>query len=166
MLFRSQSVEEELRNSDLDNQVTGGTTAEILNQLLPTVDRSVHPRDLSEGERLCLVLAIVLANQPPLLVLDEPTRGLDYQAKQRLIAAIRKVISPASALILASHDVELVAEIATRVVVLADGEIVADGAASEILTSSPAFAPQVSKVLAPGTWLTVNEVLASLGRTQ
>lgn len=165
-LLYAQSVEEELRNSDLDNQVADGTTVEILNQLLPTIDRSVHPRDLSEGERLCLVLAIVLANQPPLLVLDEPTRGLDYQAKQRLIAAIRKVITPASALILASHDVELVAEIATRVVVLADGEIVADGAASEILTSSPAFAPQVSKVLAPGTWLTVNEVLESLGRTQ
>jgi len=67
--------------------------------------------------------------------------------------------------IVASHDVELIAEIATRVVVLADGEIVADGPAGEILTSSPAFAPQVAKALAPAQWLTVNEVLKSMGKS-
>ena len=155
---------EELRNSDSDNLVASGTTGELLAQLLPGIDSSVHPRDLSEGERLSLVLAIVLANKPPLLVLDEPTRGLDYQAKNRLVSAVRSTISSESAVILASHDVELVAELATRVVVLAEGEVVADGPAAEILTSSPAFAPQVAKVLAPAKWLTVNEVLASLER--
>lgn len=163
-LLYAQSVEEELRHSDKDNLVTSGTTAALLRRLLPEVDPMVHPRDLSEGERLCLVLAIVLANNPPLLVLDEPTRGLDYQAKTRLVDAIRECTNPHSAVILASHDVELVAEVATRVVVLADGEVVADGAAGEILTSSPAFAPQVAKVLAPAKWLTVSEVLRSLGK--
>jgi energy-coupling factor transport system ATP-binding protein len=109
-----------------------------------------------------LVLAIVLAKTPALLILDEPTRGLDYRAKERLIKAISEVVSENTAVIIASHDVELVAEIATRVVVLADGEIVADGEVSEILTSSPAFAPQVAKVLAPARWLTVSEVLQTL----
>jgi energy-coupling factor transporter ATP-binding protein EcfA2 len=164
-LLYAQSVEEELRHSDHDNGVTLGTTSRLLARLLPDIDVHVHPRDLSEGERLCLVLAIVLANNPPLLILDEPTRGLDYRAKDRLITAIRECRDLKSAVIVASHDVELIAEIATRVVVLADGEIVADGPAGEILTSSPAFAPQVAKVLAPAQWLTVNEVLKSMGKS-
>ncbi len=164
-LLYAQSVEEELRHSDHDNGVTSGTTSHLLGRLLPDIDVHVHPRDLSEGERLCLVLAIVLANNPPLLILDEPTRGLDYRAKDRLITAIRECRDLKSAVIVASHDVELIAEIATRVVVLADGEIVADGPAGEILTSSPAFAPQVAKVLAPAQWLTVNEVLKSMGKS-
>lgn len=164
-LLYAQSVEEELRHSDHDNGVTSGTTSRLLARLLPDIDVHVHPRDLSEGERLCLVLAIVLANNPPLLILDEPTRGLDYRAKDRLITAIRECRDLKSAVIVASHDVELIAEIATRVVVLADGEIVADGPAGEILTSSPAFAPQVAKVLAPAQWLTVNEVLKSIGKS-
>jgi energy-coupling factor transport system ATP-binding protein len=161
-LLYAQSVAEELENSDQDNHVASGTTEIILRKLLPSVDSQLHPRDLSEGERLCLVLAIVLAKTPALLILDEPTRGLDYRAKERLIKAISEVVSENTAVIIASHDVELVAEIATRVVVLADGEIVADGEVSEILTSSPAFAPQVAKVLAPARWLTVSEVLQTL----
>jgi len=164
-LLYAQSVEEELRHSDHDNRVTSGTTSRLLARLLPDIDVHVHPRDLSEGERLCLVLAIVLANNPSLLILDEPTRGLDYRAKDRLITAIRECRDLKSVVIVASHDVELIAEIATRVVVLADGEIVADGPAGEILTSSPAFAPQVAKVLAPAQWLTVNEVLKSMGKS-
>ncbi|MEY3101486.1 MAG: hypothetical protein RL435_632, partial [Actinomycetota bacterium] len=163
-LLYGQTVAEELQNSDRDNQVPPGTTAKSLQQLLPTIDTTLHPRDLSEGERLCLVLAIVLAKKPALLVLDEPTRGLDYQAKERLVNAIKGTISDSTAVILASHDVELVAEVATRVIVLADGEIVADGEVAEILTSSPAFAPQVTKVLSPARWLTVSEVLQSLSR--
>jgi energy-coupling factor transport system ATP-binding protein len=161
-LLYAQSVSEELRHSDDDNLVPSGTTSSLLARLLPDVDPTVHPRDLSEGERLSLVLAIVMANNPPLLVLDEPTRGLDYLAKQRLVKAINESMHPNSAVILASHDVELIAELATRVIVLADGEVVADGDVTEILTSSPAFAPQVSKVLAPARWLTVSDVLASL----
>ncbi len=163
-LLYGQTVAEELQNSDRDNQVPQGKTAKSLHQLLPTIDTTLHPRDLSEGERLCLVLAIVLAKKPVLLVLDEPTRGLDYQAKERLVKAIKGTISDSTAVILASHDVELVAEVATRVIVLADGEIVADGEVAEILTSSPAFAPQVTKVLSPARWLTVSEVLQSLSR--
>ena len=165
-LLYGQSVLEELRNSDRDSHVPPGTTERALFDLLPEIDLTVHPRDLSEGERLCLVLAIVLARKPALLVLDEPTRGLDYQAKERLVAAIGRMISDSTAVILASHDVEIVADVATRVVVLADGEIVADGEVSDILTSSPAFAPQVAKVLSPARWLTVSEVLQSLGENK
>jgi len=62
----------------------------------------------------------------------------------------------------ATHDVELVAQVATRAVVLAEGEIVADGYARDVVCHSPVFAPQVAKVLAPDLWLTVDEVRTAL----
>jgi len=64
--------------------------------------------------------------------------------------------------VLATHDVELAAEVASRVVILADGEVVADGPTSQVVTSSPMFAPQVSKVLSPQPWLTVGQVQRAL----
>ena len=65
-------------------------------------------------------------------------------------------------MVLATHDVELVAELATRVIFIADGDIVADGPTIDVLLSSPAFAPQVSKVMSPRPWLTVGDVVAAL----
>ena len=125
-----------------------------------------HPRDLSEGQRLTLALAIVLAARPPLLLLDEPTRGLDYTAKHRLVEILRDLAGDGHAVLLATHDVELVAEVATRVLVIADGELVADGPTDEVVVSSPAFAPQVAKVLAPQPWLTPTEVALALASSQ
>lgn len=63
---------------------------------------------------------------------------------------------------LATHDVELAAEVATRVIVLADGEVVADGPTQAVVLASPMFAPQVAKILAPEDWLTVSEVRAAM----
>ena len=63
---------------------------------------------------------------------------------------------------MATHDVELVADVAHRVVVLAEGEVVADGPTNEVLTGSPAFAPQVAKILHPLPLLTVADVTAAL----
>ncbi|MSX64965.1 MAG: hypothetical protein F2763_09755, partial [Actinobacteria bacterium] len=65
-------------------------------------------------------------------------------------------------IVLATHDVELAAEVATRVIVLAEGEIVADGPTAEVVLASPMFAPQVAKILAPENWLTVAEVRAAI----
>ena len=61
--------------------------------------------------------------------------------------------------LIATHDVELVAELASRIIILADGELVADGPAIDVLLASPAFAPQVTKVMSPRKWLTVSDVL-------
>ena len=63
---------------------------------------------------------------------------------------------------LATHDVELAARVANRAVVLADGEVIADGPAREVVCHSPVFAPQIAKVLAPDEWLTLDEVRAAL----
>jgi energy-coupling factor transport system ATP-binding protein len=63
---------------------------------------------------------------------------------------------------MATHDVEIVAEVADRTIFLADGEKVADGPTLDVLLASPAFAPQVAKVMSPRRWLTVGDVLRSV----
>lgn len=161
-LLYSDSVAAECSAADHDSNAAAGTTAALLAELAPEISAEIHPRDLSEGQRLCLVLAIVMSATPGLLLLDEPTRGLDYGSKQRLVRILRDLADNGTAILLASHDVELVAEVADRVAIIADGEIVAAGPTAEIVTASPIFAPQVSKVLAPEPWLTVDQVAAAL----
>ncbi|MGZ4444781.1 MAG: ABC transporter ATP-binding protein [Nocardioidaceae bacterium] len=161
-LLYAATVGRECAQADRDAHVPAGSTLELFRRLSPDVPLDQHPRDLSEGQRLTLALAVVLAARPPLLLLDEPTRGLDYTAKHRLVEILRDLAADGHAILLATHDVELVAEVATRVLVIADGELVADGPTADVVVSSPAFAPQVAKVLAPQTWLTPTEVAVAL----
>ncbi|MFB6440408.1 ABC transporter ATP-binding protein [Streptomyces sp. NPDC056411] len=164
-LLYADTVAAECATADQDADAPEGTCRALVTQLLPDVPDSVHPRDLSEGQRLALALAVVLTARPPLLLLDEPTRGLDYAAKARLIEVLHSLAAEGHAIVLATHDVELAAELAHRVVILADGEVVADGPTDDIVVSSPSFAPQVAKVLAPLPWLTVPQVARALEAT-
>ncbi|MFF8948978.1 ABC transporter ATP-binding protein [Streptomyces sp. NPDC014940] len=161
-LLYADTVAAECAAADRDAGAEPGTCRALVSGLLPGITDGTHPRDLSEGQRLALALAVVLAARPPLLLLDEPTRGLDYAAKARLVAVLRGLAAEGHAIVLATHDVELAAELAHRVVLLADGEVIADGPTAEIVVSSPSFAPQVTKILAPQRWLTVAEVREAL----
>ncbi|NBH05887.1 ABC transporter ATP-binding protein [Amycolatopsis sp. SID8362] len=161
-LLYLDSVAAECAQADTESRVAAGTTRELLDRLSPGIAGEAHPGDLSEGQRLALVLAVQLAAAPPVVLLDEPTRGLDYHAKRRFAAVLRELASQDHAVLLATHDVEFVATVATRVVVMAEGEIVADGPTKEVIIASPAFAPQVAKILAPERWLTVDEVAEAL----
>jgi energy-coupling factor transport system ATP-binding protein len=161
-LLYADTVAAECTAADQDADAEPGTCRALVTELLPGVTDDAHPRDLSEGQRLALALAVVLTARPPLLLLDEPTRGLDYAAKARLVAVLRTLAADGHAIVLATHDVELAAEIAHRVVLLADGEVIADGPTADIVVSSPSFAPQVTKILAPQHWLTVSQVRAAL----
>jgi len=166
-LLYGQSVEIECEQADKDNEIPSGTTAQILHQLVPGVPATTHPRDLSEGQRLGLALSIVLSANPGVLILDEPTRGLDYQAKKELTKILIDFAKATNkCVVLATHDVELVAELATRVMFLADGDIVADGSTLDVLLSSPAFAPQVAKVMSPQPWLKVSDVVAAIATNE
>ena len=135
----------------------GPRTREILDRLVPGIPCDRHPRDLSEGQRLAVALALVLAGDPPVLLLDEPTRGLDYEAKRQLAGILRALAADGKAVLVATHDVEFTARAADDVVVLAEGEIVSQGDVRTVVAESPAFAPQVTKVLGP-PWLTVEDV--------
>jgi len=139
----------------------GPRSREILDRLVPGIPDDRHPRDLSEGQRLALALALVLAADPPVVLLDEPTRGLDYTAKAALGRILRDLAAAGRAVLVATHDVEFTARVADDVVVLAEGEVVSAGDVRRVLTESPAFAPQVSKVIGPG-WLRVEEVVAAV----
>ncbi len=139
----------------------GPGTRELLDRLVPGIDDHAHPRDLSEGQRLALALALVLVARPQVLLLDEPTRGLDYAAKSALAAILRGLAAEGRAVLVATHDVEFVATVADDVVVLADGEVVSAGPVRRVVAESPAFAPQVTKVLGP-QWLHVDEVVRAL----
>jgi energy-coupling factor transport system ATP-binding protein len=162
-LLYGQSVGVECEQADADNGVAPGTTLAVLEQLVSGVSINTHPRDLSEGQRLALALSVVLSSNPSILILDEPTRGLDYQAKNELTRMLLAFATTFKrAVVLATHDVELVAELATRVIFIADGEIVADGSTLDVLLSSPAFAPQVAKVMSPQPWLRVKDVIAAI----
>ncbi|MFY9231861.1 MAG: AAA family ATPase, partial [Candidatus Nanopelagicales bacterium] len=155
---------EECRIADRDARCEPGTTRALLALMAPEILDGTHPRDLSEGQRLLLVLCLILAARPPLLLLDEPTRGLDYPTKTRLARVLADLAAAGHAIALATHDVELVAEIADRVIILAEGEVVADGSTSDVVMSSPMFAPQVAKILSPQEWLTVGQVEHALAR--
>ncbi|MDX2540600.1 ABC transporter ATP-binding protein [Streptomyces sp. WI04-05B] len=161
-LLYADTVAAECAAADTDAGAEPGSCRALVSELLPGIADDTHPRDLSEGQRLALALSVVLTARPPLLLLDEPTRGLDYGAKARLVGILRALAAEGHAIVLATHDVELAAELAHRVVILAEGEVVADGPTAEVVVASPSFAPQVTKILAPQRWLTVAQVREAL----
>lgn len=164
-LLYLETVEQELDQADTESGVkaTDAVPARlILDRLAPGIPGATHPRDLSEGQKLALVLAIQLSAAPRVLLLDEPTRGLDYRAKTELIRIVDDLAAEGRAVVISTHDVEFVARAADRVVVMAEGDIVADGATREVIVASPVFAPQTAKVLAPLPFLTVDQVSAVL----
>ena len=156
-LLYLETVAEECAAAD------GGTgeCRRILDRLVPGIPDTQHPRDLSEGQRLALALALVLVARPGVVLLDEPTRGLDYAAKRVLAGILRDLAADGHAVLVATHDVEFVAQAAQDVVVLADGEVVSSGPVRRVVAESPAFAPQVTKVLG-APWLRVDEVVTAL----
>ncbi|MFF2814964.1 ABC transporter ATP-binding protein [Kitasatospora cineracea] len=162
-LLYLDTVDAELAQADRESTPAPGRGARaLLDTLAPGVPGRLHPRDLSEGQQLALVLAVQLTAAPPVVLLDEPTRGLDYPAKEALIGIVDRLAAEGRAVVVATHDVEFAAAAADRVVVLAEGEIVADGPTPAVITASPVFAPQTAKVLAPLPWLTVGQVAAAL----
>lgn len=163
-LLYLESVEQELDQADAESRADGaGHPARmILDRLAPGIDGATHPRDLSEGQKLALVLAIQMTAAPRVLLLDEPTRGLDYRAKTQLIAMVDELVAEGRSVVVSTHDVEFAARAADRVVVLAEGDIVADGPTGEVIVASPVFAPQVAKILSPLPYLTVDQVTAVL----
>lgn len=123
-----------------------------------------NPRDLSVGEQERAALAAVLVGDPAVLVLDEPTRGMDGRRKAALSAYLGARANDGGATILATHDVELVAQTATRVVLLGDGEVVADGTPREVLSGSLGYTTQMNKLFGDG-FLTVEDVISGLSRS-
>ncbi|CUR55945.1 putative ABC transporter ATP-binding protein SAV_5847 [metagenome] len=163
-LLYLETVADECAAADSGADGEPGTCRGLLDRLAPGIDGTSHPRDLSEGQRLALALAIVLTARPPVVLLDEPTRGLDYAGKGELARIVADLAAEGRAVLLATHDVEFAAHVADEVVVMAEGEVVSSGPPRRVLAESPSFAPQVTKVLGP-PWLVVEEVAEALGES-
>jgi energy-coupling factor transporter ATP-binding protein EcfA2 len=143
-LLFSPTVEDELR----------GQTSEVAAPFHRWLHR--YPRDLSSGERQQLAIAVVAA-EADLLLLDEPTRGLDPLVKTTLSAFLRMRADAGAAIMIATHDVEWAARTADRILLMAEGEIYADGPPGTVLSDSLVFATQISKLVGGG-WLLPDEV--------
>jgi energy-coupling factor transport system ATP-binding protein len=136
--------------------------AALLNRLGLAQKAAAYPRDLSAGERQRVALGAIMVTRPDVLLLDEPTRGLDYAAKHALLDLLRQWRDEGLALLLVTHDVELAATAADRVLLMSEGEIIASGPPAEILGASPLFAPQIARLFPTSGWLTPEDVLSAL----
>jgi energy-coupling factor transport system ATP-binding protein len=136
----SETVEEEiafaLRNFGFEDRVIDERVNWALNLLDLVEYGKTSPFMLSGGERKRVALASVLAWDPTIVIIDEPTIGQDYAQKEKLRQFIIQLNAQGRTVIMVTHDVEFVAECAPRVLVMSKGRIVADGGAREILTDA------------------------------
>ena len=151
-----QSVGAELVASDAFAGVPAGTSAGLFAELIGDFDSSRHPRDLSSGQQLALALAIQLAKGARIILLDEPTRGLDYSAKAGLREQVMRLAASGKSIVVATHDVEFLANLADECLLLQHGTVREQGPAAAVLAKLGQESPiawQVTQIA-----LTSNEV--------
>jgi energy-coupling factor transport system ATP-binding protein len=134
--FFANSVEDELRFSLRNRKLPKQETERRLTDALRTVGlehlRDRHPFSLSRGQRQNLAVATALIHHPRLILLDEPTTGQDRRNLAGLLGMLSRLNQQGNTTIMITHDMDIVAAYATRVIVMADGEIVFDGRPEDI----------------------------------
>jgi energy-coupling factor transport system ATP-binding protein len=127
---------------------------------------ATDPRDFSGGERQRLALEVVLGGGPCAVVcLDEPTRGMDRSRKEALALRLHELAGDGAAVIVATHDPEFAARVAARVLLMGEGELIADGPVADVLAGGWYFATEVARVLGgAGNALTPEQGAAVLAR--
>jgi energy-coupling factor transport system ATP-binding protein len=162
LLFKD-TVLEELAFTRQGHQLPADPTADraLLARLGLAGQADRYPRDLSSGQRQRVALAAILVAEPNVLLLDEPTRGLDYEQKEVLTAILLQLGRQGRAVLLATHDVELVARSADRVVLLGEGQVVVDGPTRQVMTGSLVFASQINKLYRDSHFLVVEDAVAA-----
>jgi energy-coupling factor transporter ATP-binding protein EcfA2 len=163
----SETVEQEiafaLRNFNFEKEIIEDRITWALNLLGLTQYRTTSPFLLSGGERKRVALASVLAWDPAMLILDEPTIGQDYEQKEKLRQFIMQMNTQKKTVIVVTHDVEFVAECNPRVLLMCEGKIIADGEArnvltnQEILTQASIVPPQIAQIFLQLSELNVRE---------
>jgi energy-coupling factor transport system ATP-binding protein len=152
------SLADELSESDTFAQLTDSGTSKIFESLTGRLDPKIHPRDLSAGQQLALVLALQLVKGAGILLLDEPTRGLDYAAKRSLAKQIRALRKEGKCVLVASHDVEFVALVADRVLEIEKGKLISDKSAMAALGVGSSHPTQISQITGDPGLLTLSQV--------
>ncbi|PKO13940.1 MAG: ABC transporter [Chloroflexi bacterium HGW-Chloroflexi-10] len=134
------------------------TIEDLLQHLMLTDKAEVYPRDLSTGERQRTALGAVCITQPQILLLDEPTRGLDQEAKQSLVQLLLSWNQLGKTIVMITHDVEMAAAFANRILILENGQICADGKPGDIFQEEPRYTPQIASLFPSSGWLTLNDI--------
>jgi energy-coupling factor transport system ATP-binding protein len=117
------SVAKELSEADSYASVSPNTTSSIFEILIGRIDSAIHPRDLSTGQQLGLVIALQLSVGAEVILLDEPTRGLDYEAKAALANQLRTLAAQGKTILVATHDSAFAKRVADRTVRLNAGQL-------------------------------------------
>ena len=117
-----------------------------------------YPRDLSVGERQRTALASITVHDPDFILLDEPTRGLDYENKVNLIELFQKWRRQNKGILVVTHDVEFAALLADRVIILEDGNIKFSGDPHEAFHHFPGYRTQTAQIFPDSTWITPEDV--------
>ena len=163
-MFFESTVENEvafaLRNFGYSEEVVRRRVKWALEFLELSAYRSSSPFMLSGGEKKRLALAIVLAWNPEVIALDEPTIGQDSIQKEKLAQMIKLLNTQGRTVIMASHDVEFVADLKPRIILLRKGRIVSDGHAEDVLTETELLR---SCYITPPQLVSVLERLKDLG---
>ena len=117
-----------------------------------SLDGERDPFSMSRGERQRLVLASILATEPELLLLDEPTTGLDYRECMHIMECISSINRKGATVLMISHDMEIVQDFAREVMVLNDGSLLEHGRTKDIIRDEPLLAsasllpPQITEL--------------------
>jgi energy-coupling factor transport system ATP-binding protein len=122
------SLADELQESDRQSKSAAQTTASIFMRIAGRIAPATHPRDLSSGQQLALVLAIQLAKGAEILLLDEPTRGLDYSAKKELGEQLSELARLGHSVLVASHDLDFLKSLTSKALLMQEGRLVGEHA--------------------------------------
>jgi energy-coupling factor transporter ATP-binding protein EcfA2 len=160
----ADTLRDELDFTRRSHGLATGDYEDLLRRLHLSEFADSYPRDLSGGERQRAAMAAILVADPDVILLDEPTRGLDYEQKQSLAQFLRAKQSEGKAIIMSTHDVELVAQCADRVVILGEGQIVVDGPMREVMSNSMVFSSQISKLFRDNRFVAVDDVVRAMKR--
>lgn len=170
----ADSVEDEiaftLKSIGVEGKSVISRVDEMLEQFKITEYRKQYPRYLSGGERQRVALASVIVAKPKILILDEPTRGMDYRLKTELMNFLNEYRKDGNIVIMVTHDVEIVAEYTDRVVFLSEGRVIVDDYKRKVLANALLFSPQMNRLVqafekydVPQDILTADEALEFIG---
>lgn len=127
-----------------------------INQVLETVElkgmEEEYPFALSRGQRQKLAVGTILAMNPPVMIIDEPTTGMDWRGGVMMMNLIKELHELGHTIIMITHDMRIVTEYADRVIVMAQGRILADGTPKEVFVQDDVLkeafieAPQITRI--------------------
>ncbi len=160
----ADTLRDELDFTRRSHRLPSGGYDDLLQRLHLSDFIDSYPRDLSGGERQRAAMAAILVADPDVILLDEPTRGLDYEQKQSLARYLRELQGEGKTVLMSTHDVELVAQCADRVVIMGEGEIVVDGPTREVMSNSMVFSSQINKLFRDNWFIAVADVLRAMER--